>query len=877
MRTLQKKPPPSLPPESPCPAIHEEAFTVFRKTLDAGVPPELELPVNFVPPSAPDQEATEVGLLTKSTLGMNCTLSLDPPSNTADSESPVTAPSGNVTVFPPSAPDQKTTEGHVLQTKPDPPSNTADRESPVTAHSGNVTVARPSAPDQVSQQIEIKARRALFQEDSYGNNGLDFDILDPDESISNTGINFEGNRAELDLPVIVIPPSAPDQETTEGRVLYTEPDVPNDTVDAESFVTPPSGNKRKSRSRPCSSGRGSPKRKRPRNEHLWKANIRKDLKNSGQAYIDSLGKEHEAVQMRGPCTCSKDCRHRLKEDQRLSIHETFWRLGRHDRQWDFIRRNSSSKSTKTRRPGQVLKRQVSRSYHFFVGNDMVPVCKQMFMRTLGICDGWIDTAYKKVNPDKGNTVSPDKRGGFKKRTSELNAAKVDSVKEHVNLFPRIPSHYCRKRTKREYLEKGLTIAKMARLYQKWAEEKNLPRNAVATQRQYRDILNSNFNLGFFKPKKDQCSLCAIMGNKSNTRQIREEKKAAWVAHVKNKEKARALKAKDVAESMTDKTVVACSFDLQKQLSCPKSENGAYYYRSKLNLYNFTAFNMTDRVGDCFLWHEGIGKKGSNEISSSLLLYIKSLVRQGYTDIRFWSDNCAGQNKCRNLFAMYEYAAVKYNIKITHRYLEPGHTQMEADSIHARIEKVTEKEDIYDFDSWVKFIESAKAVLPMYRVKTLSKKSILSFKNLVGMQNWDVDLKRQPITWRKVRELHINSQEGNLVRMKYEFDSEGYISMSPNKAGRPVNLKNFQPSPAYESAIPLSANTIKDLTWLCDNYHVPVEKQTFLRSVLSGVEPAVEGEQVSDIEYESDEELCQEDEDVSENGEECSSEQEDDPS
>ncbi|KAE8742503.1 hypothetical protein FOCC_FOCC011969 [Frankliniella occidentalis] len=365
------------------------------------------------------------------------------------------------------------------------------------------------------------------------------------------------------------------------------------------------------------------------------------------------------------------------------------------------------------------------------------------------------------------------------------------VDERVQGIPMSSVDQIEKRTKREYLEKGLSIAKMARLYQKWAEEKNLPRSAVASQRQYRDLLNTNFNIGFFKPKKDQCSLCSIMRNKSNTRQIREDKKAVWVEHVKNKNKARALKAKDVAESMTDKKVVACSFDLRKQLSCPKSEDGAYYYRSKLNVYNFTAFNMTDR---------------------------------------------------------------------------PGHTQMEADSIHARIEKVTEKEDIYDFDSWVKWIEGAKAELPMYRVKTLNKTSIFSFKNLVDMQNWDIDLKRQPIKWRKVRELHINGQEGNIVRIKYEFDSEQYISMSPNKAGRPINLKNFQPPPAYESAIPLSANTIKDLTWLCDNNHVPVQKQAFLRDVLSGVEPAIEEEQVSDIEYESDEELCHDDEDVSENRE-----------
>ena len=81
--------------------------------------------------------------------------------------------------------------------------------------------------------------------------------------------------------------------------------------------------------------------------------------------------------------------------------------------------------------------------------------------------------------------------------------------------------------------------------------------------------------------------------------------------------------------MRDKSIAVCSFDLQKQLSCPKSEDSAYYYRSKLNVFNFTVFNMIERLGDCYLWHEGVGKKGSSEISSSLHHYIvERLVKKG---------------------------------------------------------------------------------------------------------------------------------------------------------------------------------------------------------------------------------------------------------
>ncbi|KAK3908779.1 hypothetical protein KUF71_003421 [Frankliniella fusca] len=563
-------------------------------------------------------------------------------------------------------------------------------------------------------------------------------------------------------------------ETLNETVIFNE-----QTTEVDVEATP----KRKSRERTISS---SPVRKRKRDENLWKRNVNKTLKNSGQPYISAKGKEYDGAKMREPCSCSMDCVHRITQEQRQEVHEKFWKLGDHERQWDFIRSNSKCSATKSAND-EENKRKVSRSYSFTVGGDKIKVCKRMFMSTLGIWDSWIATAYNKINPEKGFTIPPDKRGRHVRKPTQVTPEKIESVKQHVNLFPKVPSHYCRKRTKREYLERGLSVSKMAFLYSKWAAENNLSKSAIATRRQYRDILNSNFNIGFFKPKKDQCSLCSLMRNKSNNRQVREAKKDLWVAHVKNKTKSRALKEKDKNEAIKDKSIAVCSFDLQKQLTCPKSEDSAMYYRSKLNVYNFTVFDHVGRNGTCFLWHEGIGKKGSSEISSSLLQVIRDLVKHGHNDIRFYSDNCAGQNKNRFLFAMYLHLCVKYSIKITHRYLEPGHTQMEADSIHGNIERSTERQDIFDFDGWVEAIEQAKTSLPKYKVKLLSQKSIFS----------------------------------------------------------------------YQGNIELSANTVKDLTYLCDNLHVPLGKQTFLRNVLAGVNP-VEEEEVTDLEYESTEEICQSD-------------------
>lgn len=134
---------------------------------------------------------------------------------------------------------------------------------------------------------------------------------------------------------------------------------------------------------------------------------------------------------------------------------------------------------------------------------------------------------------------------------------------------------------------------------------------------------------------------------------------------------------------------------------------SFYFKNKLSVFNFTVFHEVFRKGRCYLWHEGIARKGSAEIASALMLCIGDLVDQGYQDVRLYSDNCGGQNKNRMLFSMYAHVAALHGIKITHRFLVAGHTHMDADTIHARIENATDRKEVWDFEGWVQAIEGAK--------------------------------------------------------------------------------------------------------------------------------------------------------------------------
>ncbi|XP_034250152.1 uncharacterized protein LOC117650682 [Thrips palmi] len=535
----------------------------------------------------------------------------------------------------------------------------------------------------------------------------------------------------------------------------------------------------------------SPKRKRSRNSFRWKATVRKQLKNLGQPYTSAKGKAMEGALMRNPCSCKSNCRHKLTEDQRKAIFTQFWGIGNHERQWEYIRQNSNSKCTDSKRRNFTGKKKTNRTFFFLVdvlkevekdveiGDDIVTetiqeivtekiiICKKMFMATLGIWDSWIDSAYKHLNAKKGNITTPDKRGRHPNHPKAVTPEKIETVKEHCNLFPRVPSHYCREKSKREYLEHGLSLSKMAKLYTKWAEEKGLPKNKVATARQYKDVVNTSFNIGFFKPKKDQCALCALIRSKHNPRHIKDKYKDLYAAHIKRKQLVKKIKLRDRAAAEKDKEIAVISFDLQKQLPCPRSEE-------------------VERNGHCYVWHEGLAKKGS----------------------------------------------------------KPGHTHMDADTIHARIENSTNLKEIMDFEDWIVAISEAKETLPPYNVIKLKQSMIFDYKHLVSLQNWKKDMKGKEIKWSKAREVSIDGREGNLVRLRYDLDGE-IFTLSPNQVGRPVNLKTFKPPKQYNGPVPLTASKRADIEALCKELAIPLDKQQFFRDC---------GDDLDEVEYETDEEI-----------------------
>ncbi|XP_047517963.1 uncharacterized protein LOC125058011 isoform X2 [Pieris napi] len=371
----------------------------------------------------------------------------------------------------------------------------------------------------------------------------------------------------------------------------------------------------------CSSNECTPSgrvgRKRHRRRDEWKDVKRKCLKNLGKAYLSRNGVQRDGKILKQPCptTCRLKCFTKFNAQERERIFCSFWQIGDHCRQWDYIVNHTEVGDTKYPSTSR-RKKSIKYCLPLIEPNSDIPirvfVCKTMFLNTLSVGERTVQTALAKWSSG-GGSVFPDRRGGT--RTIVIDDEMKQSVLRHVKTFQPIESHYVRKDTTKIYLESDLSFTKMFSLYNEWCTIENITKKAM-TVRQYRDIINQNLNISFHKPKKDICNECHIYNTNLNT--MTEEEKQKQELHMRNKTKAREVKANDKKEALESKgKIVTACFDFQKILNCPHGNVGLFYYKRKLSIYNFTVFDLACQEGYCYMWSEINGKHGACEVASCL--------------------------------------------------------------------------------------------------------------------------------------------------------------------------------------------------------------------------------------------------------------------
>lgn len=240
-------------------------------------------------------------------------------------------------------------------------------------------------------------------------------------------------------------------------------------------------------------------RHRSRNTESWKVNVIKKRRAECLPYKNKK-KEFEAKSPK-PVDCTKcrfQCTLYFTEEDRTALCKSYWGFADYKRQKDFSIKSVVAATPKRKRERSNVNRTVSKSYYLENAGGKHRVCANFFEKTLNISNGPITTGAT------GCFSGSDKRGKKEpgNKTSEVD---VSLVKEHIESFPAMESHYTRKQSNKMYLESGLSILKMYELYQSLCLERNA---TPVKQCTYRRIFCNNYNLSFFKPKKDLCAICS---------------------------------------------------------------------------------------------------------------------------------------------------------------------------------------------------------------------------------------------------------------------------------------------------------------------------------------------------------------------------------
>ena len=412
------------------------------------------------------------------------------------------------------------------------------------------------------------------------------------------------------------------------------------------------------------------------------------------------------------------------------------------------------------------------------------------------------------------------------------------MQDHIERFPTMDAHYVRKQSKRKYLGADLSIRKM---YEAYKIKQLESARKVVSHSTYNNIFSNFYNLSFHRPKKDLCATCERYKNRLvNTKEEEDKQKV----HIDKKDRAREEKENDKRKAKTDSASRSVTFDLQQVLHTPCHGVSTLFYTRKLCVYNFTIYEQDTGEGFCYIWDETNGKRGACEIGTCLYDYVTSLP-QNIKHLTLFSDSCFGQNKNQYTITALQQALHHSHLDtIVQKYLTPGHTEMEVDSIHSAIEYVQKISKIHVPNDWYNVIRISRRSHP-YRVIPLDFLDFINFKEVHScLPNTKKNTNGHAVKWSQTAVVRFTKAEPEKIEVKYDYNADNFedinliktcgTSTRTKRRDVPVDVTDLvrESSKKYTSRISVSASKKKDLLHLCKTGVIPSIYKPFYVSLPS---------------------------------------------
>jgi len=535
---------------------------------------------------------------------------------------------------------------------------------------------------------------------------------------------------------------------------------------------------------------------------------RKKQRNSGLKYVTNKGTTVEGRKSTQLSNCRAKCMNKVNVDLQNELFKMYWSMQDYNRRVAYISGLITvSNKQRIRKRCETPEKSKPREkvYHYFIPKqgEHESVCKGCFLKVFGETAKFIRCIVEKKVNSPVSRCSPDKRG---QRTpkNRFPSAVIKDITDHIKKLPAYESHYCRKETNKKYLPPYFTLQ---RAYNDYTKSVNNPVS--------RCVYQKYFKLSGIKvksPKKDTCTLCDQLKIQLTNTNCSEDQRIQLInqqtQHHNDSEAAYQSKRNDIL-SISDNTHVI-AFDLQQCLPTPSLDSSVAFYKRQLWTFNFTVHNMLTSRASCYLWNETVAKRGANDMGSCIFHYLSNLPSQ-VTHVIMYSDCCPGQNKNSIIIAMCLYFLEHQdNIKvIDHKFMVPGHSRMECDSDHAKIEKARKR---YPFPishphDWAQLIGWAGK--NSFDVHEMNQNLFFDF-NFLLKHKYQVKKKNEqgdPFIFRNVKWFRYIKENTNIVKYKTSLNTEEEFQEMNMMKRKSIN----SPLPkAYEDTLPISDEKKKDI-------------------------------------------------------------------
>ena len=255
-------------------------------------------------------------------------------------------------------------------------------------------------------------------------------------------------------------------------------------------------------------------------------------------------------------------------------------------------------------------------------------------------------------------------------------------------------------------------------------------------------------------------------------------------------------------------------DFSQNMELPffgESQPGDTYYFSalKINVFGIVDCSIFGGKLSVHVYHEGVGKKGGNNVCSMLVNEFKRLdiLKENQTakELTIIMDNCAGQNKNRMVLRLATYLVeAEYFEKVSFVFYIVGHTKNACDRWFNTLKRTYRRSNIYSFDQLTDSMKTHKNI----NVTVVNETDFKDWDKF-----WDSIYKRLAgSTTHKTHIFSANKENKTLLRLKddnlpeTQETTQDLMKKGTNLPTRPALLK----SPILESVVPPGIPPIKQV-------------------------------------------------------------------